>query len=367
MEPRTIPERPVPVHAPRSTALRLGVLAALAVAAFSCTLLVARHVHTRSIEDAAEWHRRGTAALRTGDVDAAVTAYRRAVLHTRGERSYVLALASALTRAGQPEAAERAVLAARTAAPEDPAINLALARLAAARGDTDTAVRYFRNALYAPWSTAAGPRDVRRELIEYLLDRGEPRRALPEILGAIASMEPTVPQHLQAADWLGRTGEFGRALEHYTAALRLDPKNTDALEGAGRTAFELGDHAAAVRYLRRVPGSRAAARNLEVAELVLALDPLSPRLGALERRRRLLGLLDRVHERLGACAPADSRLSDLEQWRQRLPRRVDPDEAAGTLEQLVPVVETIRRDCRPPLPLDEALRRLLPPAAESRP
>jgi tetratricopeptide (TPR) repeat protein len=338
--------------------VQLAVLIAIAIAAGFVTLAIAHAVHARNVRDAAGWSRRARAALNAGRSEDAVEALRHAVALNRGEQTYLLSLGGALVRAGQPDAAERALLGARASAPENPDVNLALARLRAARGDTDAAVRYYRNALYAPWPSADGPRAVREELIRFLLARGEKGRALPEVLAATTDLPDTVDAHLRVARWFAATGEYRRALQQYTEALRLDDGLAAALAGAGLAAYELGDFAAAVRYLKQAPAEPGTRDTLQRAQLVLASDPLAPRLGAAERRRRLLAALHHVQQRLQACAPALPLTAETRAAADAVPRRPDVDDVTAGLQLVARAEAALRDRCggAAESPLDAALR-----------
>src|SRR5258706_5755680 len=115
--------------------LQLGVLLAAAVAAFFLTRAVAANNRDVSVRDAAEWFRRGQQEVEAGRIDDAIDAFRRATVRNRSEKQYVLALARALALKRDNKGARSALLTLRESAPEDPDINLELARLAAARQD----------------------------------------------------------------------------------------------------------------------------------------------------------------------------------------------------------------------------------------
>ena len=107
-----------------------------------------------------------------GKVDDAIDSLRRAAVRDRNDKRYALALAHALALNGEDDAARGALLTLRESAPEDPDINLQLARLAAGQPDVTDALRFYHNALYAPWPVdqADARRRVRFELIAFLLD-----------------------------------------------------------------------------------------------------------------------------------------------------------------------------------------------------
>ena len=86
------------------------------------------------------------------------------------------------------------------------------------------------------------------------------------------------------------------------SALDTDPDDGPALAGAGESAFELADYEEARRYLNAAPeDDEVVAALREVSELVLASDPLEPRLRVSERSRRLLLMFERATASLGIC------------------------------------------------------------------
>jgi thioredoxin-like negative regulator of GroEL len=58
-------------------------------------------------------------------------------------------------------------------APQDAAVNLALARVAARRGSVEDATRYYHNAMYGVWPSEpdANRNRARVELIKFLLEK----------------------------------------------------------------------------------------------------------------------------------------------------------------------------------------------------
>ncbi len=114
-----------------------------------------------TLRDAAEWFRRGQQAMQAGEVDEAIDSLRRATVRDRDDKRYVLGTRCTRSRRKRDHDGARSVLMTlRESAPEDPDINLQLARLAAARQDVTEALRFYHNALYAPWP--AEKADARR-------------------------------------------------------------------------------------------------------------------------------------------------------------------------------------------------------------
>ena len=286
--------------------VQLLQLAVIAVAAFFLTRALAGANRTVTLRNAAALYTRGTGAVGRGDLDEAVGLFRRAVVTHRSEPRYALALADALARQHQNDAARTVLLALRESRPEDTAVNLQLARLAAARQDVTEAISYYRNTLYAPWQ--AGEEDRRRgirlELIDFLLAHQQSDAATSELIALSADVPDTREAHAALAARFARAGDRRHALAQYQRVLRAAPDDPTALAGAGTTAFSLGDYELARRYLRHAPGTdRTIVEQRELAELVLAGDPLAARLGARERRARLATNLAYAQKRAAACGP----------------------------------------------------------------
>ena len=141
---------------------QLCALIALAVAAFLVTRAIAISNREMTVRDAAEWFRRGQQAMQSGDVDEAIDSLRRATVRDRDDKRYVLALAQALALKKDHDGARSVLMTLRESEPEDREVNLQLARLAAARQDVTEALRFYHNALYAPWPNEHGGRTAGR-------------------------------------------------------------------------------------------------------------------------------------------------------------------------------------------------------------
>jgi tetratricopeptide (TPR) repeat protein len=290
------------------------ILISLAVAAFLVTRSVAASNRTMNARDAAEAFRRGELAMSAGRTDEAASWFRRARARDRGDKTYALALARALLRQGDADAARTMLMTLRESAPEDPEINLALAAAAQAQSQADDAVRFYRNALYAPWP--ANQNDARNRvrvaLIHELLAEGRKEAALGELIALSSTIEGHVADVLELAELFDSAGDRTHALQQYERVLQLDAANGRALSGAGQAAFELGNFPLAVRYLARAPQSApGVTTSLQIARLVLSEDPLGARLGAAERRRRLSRDLEYLEQRLTGCLAAAAPASPL--------------------------------------------------------
>jgi Flp pilus assembly protein TadD len=353
----------------RHEMVQLTVLIGVAVAAFLVTRAVAAGNRDIAAQDAEEWYRRATAATAAGEPDEAIEALRRAVARRRGDRTYALALARALAARGELTSARQQLVALRESAPEDPVVNLDLARLAARRGDAVEAQRFYYNALYAPWPSerADERRAVRMELIRLLVAHGEARRALSELL-AISGDAPDDAKHqAEIGELFASAGDPRRALTHYRNALTHDPALPAALAGAGLAAFTLGDYRLARTYLHRTgETSGAVADTRQIVDFVLDGDPLAPRLGATERRRRVDTIIRRTRERLGLCTTAQPDASaatpasllaalDALQLRVRPRQPIDQDTVEDLLDLTSRIEKYAAQRCAPAAPVDRAL------------
>jgi tetratricopeptide (TPR) repeat protein len=355
----------------------LIVLSLVVAAGFVLTRAVARANDDRRLQDAAVWFAAGERDLAAGRSDEAIIAFRRASARNRADREYRVALARALVAARQDAAARRVLVGIREISPEDADVNLQLARLERRQGEAAAAIRYYHNALYGAWRADEESRrgDARVEFVRYLLAQQERSRALSELLILSANVPDQAAAHVDAGRLFLQAGDSRRALDHFRHALRLDADDGGALAGAGEAAFDLGDYAAARRYLRAAdsdPSSQLSGRLIElrqVADLVLERDPLRPRLPLRNRWNRLAPGIARARERLDACAAGgasmpDSRRMPLEALGAELaefervhshPLRDRAIEPIETGLNLVYRIEQQTARCSPLSPLDRAL------------
>jgi tetratricopeptide (TPR) repeat protein len=353
------------------------ILGLVLVFGFVLTRAVSRANDELRRRDAAEWFTAGEQDLAAGRAASAVIALRHAVAIDRDNGHYRLALGRALVTARQDGAARQVLVGIRELAPEDPEVNLQLARLEARQGEMPAAIRYFQSALHGTWG--ADQQDLRRrarvELVRYLLAHDERARALSELLILDGNLPDEVPRHLEAGELFLGAGDAGRALEHFRSALGHESGNRQALAGAGEAAFEVGDYAAARRFLlaaRPDPGDARAGRLnelREVADLVLDRDPLRPRLPVRDRRARLTAGVTQARTRLDACvghspAPSATRQAALDALRAELdalhatPAGKGRDGSVEAIEAGLNLIYRIEREtaeCGPPSSLDRAL------------
>jgi tetratricopeptide (TPR) repeat protein len=349
---------------------QLAVLIAIAVVGFFVTRAVAENNRQVTIRDAEALYERGQRLIAAGRVGEAIAPLRRASVRDRDERKYALALAKALERHGETEAARAALLTLRERSPEDVEVNLALGRLAARRQDVTEALRFYHNALYAPWPAASARdrRDVRFDLIDFLLRHDQAGRALSELVAMKSDLPADAATHVRVGQLFARAGDTRQALEQYERALQVEPANKAALARAGMAAFALGDYVKARHYLRLAPDDAGdVARTREIVGFVLSSDPLASRIGSAERRRRLSESLAYVEQRLQRCqahggapaagssgTPLDERAADLRK-RVNASGVLEQDTIEAGLDLLGLVEQHLANACAPLTARDQAL------------
>jgi tetratricopeptide (TPR) repeat protein len=349
----------------------LTVLVGVTVAAFFGTRAVARSNEGLRRRQAAAWFDAAQRAAQEGNTGRAVAGLRRAVSKAPGNTQYRLALAGALAATGLDAEARRTLLELRTAQPEAPEINLQLARLEARGPDLDAARRYFQNALAGLWrpEQAEERRQVRMELIEFLLAHDERARALSELLLLAANLPDDAAIQVRTGRMLLAAGDPRLALDRFVRAVRLDAGNTDALAGAGEAAFELEDYGRALRYLKQASRENPRAASLrELTELVLGGDPLAPRLGPAERRRRLMTAFQQSERQLETCLgdqsigasaglePLRTEARALRAALERPPRRESRDLVETGTDLVYRIERAVEQHCEPLLtPFDRAV------------
>ena len=136
--------------------------------------------------------------------------------------------------------------------PENGLVNLELARIAAQKGETEQALRYYHNAIYAIWpgDQEVERREIRLELIEFLLGINAKAQAQSELIALAANLDDDPSQHVRVGDLFLQAQDYEHALAEYRLSLKADRHNAAALAGAGRAAFELGRYDLAQRYLQ---------------------------------------------------------------------------------------------------------------------
>ena len=354
----------------------LALLAMLAVACFAGVSALSRIYHAQQTSLGDRWFTRGTADLKAQHFERAVSEFRTALLYSRDNYEYQLNLAEALVGLKHRSEAYAYLINLWEREPENGLVNLELARIAAQNKETDQALRYYHNAIYATWS---GDEEIERqnarvELIEFLLGINAKTQAQSELIALAANLNGDPSQHARAAGLFLRAQDYEHALAEYRLSLKTDRHNPAVLAGAGEAAFELGKYGLAQRYLQAAvaadPNDAQSADLLKTAALVLQMDPFRRQISVKERSQIVLEAFATAGERLKACPAGDSKgplspasgLRSLsENWARMKPRttqgslRQNPDLMEAAMDLVFNIERQTNAACGAPTGTDMAL------------
>jgi tetratricopeptide (TPR) repeat protein len=198
------------------------------------------------------WLQRGDQAMREGKPQAAIDALSSALAYAPSDRGTAIKLAEALASAGRVQEATVYFNALLESQQGSGLINLQLARLAARQGNESQAIDDYQKAIYGSWEGDGyvRRREVRFELINYLIAHNRLDQARSELLVASGNApEDDISVQLEIARLMEQANDPSDALHLYKTILHHHPSLHEALEGAGRTAFQMGRYLEAKRYL----------------------------------------------------------------------------------------------------------------------
>lgn len=358
--------------------LSFALLAVLAVAFFLAVSGLSRVYRAQQESLGNRWFSRGSADLKQQRFDDAVNEFRNALRYSRDNYTYQLNLAQALIGLKRIDEADAYLINLWEREPENGLVNLELARSAAHQGETEQALRYYHNAIYAAWpgDQEIQRRDARLELVEFLLGINAKAQAQSELIALAANLDAEPAPHVRTGDMFLRVQDYEHALAEYHVALKSDRNNPEVMAKAGWAAFELGRYPLAERYLQGAvsanPGDAQSAERLKTTELVLQMDPFRRRISATERNQIVAQAFAAAGERLKACETADnpqrtgiSSVSGLrglgEKWEQLKQQvtgqglRRDPNLAEAAMELVFGIERQTSAACGAPTGTDMAL------------
>ena len=297
-----------------SDSLALVTLFAITAALAVMTNYLYQSYASHQITLARRWLVRGDQALRDNKPQAAIDALSSALAYAPGDRSTEIKLAEALASAGRVQEASVYFNTLLESQQGNGLINLQLARLAARQGNQNEAIQDYQRAIYGNWEGDGyvRRRDVRFELINYLISRGLLDQARSELLVAQGNApEDDLSVQLEVAATMEKAQDPADALHLYRTILRHHGTLREALAGAGRSAFQLGRYLEAKHYLTRSlegssveqepsPDLEQGRKLLAEATQLLQLYP-SPRLSAKEQSARILNDRKLALARLAQC------------------------------------------------------------------
>ncbi len=287
----------------------LAILTLLAFGGFVVVGALTNLYHKDQQFRGTRWYNRGNTDLTAGQWQRAVTDFHTALLFSRDNYSYELGLAEALAAQGgaRKDQAYVYLLDLWQRQPENGTVNLELARISAAKGEQEQALRYYHSAIYAVWGSDsdAQRRAVRFELVEYLLHDNALTLAEAELIAMSGDLPPNVALHVRVGDLFIRTQDYAHAITEYRQALKIDRQSSAALAGIGHAAFQMGNYSLAQHYLQEAVAAGAdggSAQLLETANLVLRMDPFRREIRAAQRARIVVDAFNLAGDRLKTCA-----------------------------------------------------------------
>ena len=353
--------------------LILAVLSALAVLAFLGVSGLSRIYHAQQAALGNRWFTRGEADLKAHRYELAINEFRTALLYSRDNYPYQLDLAEALIGLKKNNEAYAYLINLWEREPENGLVNLELARIAVQRGDTEKALRYYHNAIYAIWpgDQEVQRRNARLELIEYLLSINAKTQAQAELIALAENLGDDPAMHARVGDLFMQAQDYEHALAEYRQSLKLDRHNPAALAGAGHAAFELGRYELAQRYLEAAvpanPNDVQSAELLKTTELLLQMDPFRRQISVSQRHRIVIQAFNAAGDRLKSCpalnssANAASQAGLTEKWgnmKQQITEeglRRNPDLVEESMNLVFDIERQTSAVCGPPTGIDQAL------------
>jgi tetratricopeptide (TPR) repeat protein len=287
----------------------LIICAVLLIIMFAGTALVTRLYHKKVHALGDDWFARGESTLQSGNAASALVDYRNALVYSPNNPVFQLHLAQALAAANREEEASTYLVNLLAESPGSGDINLDLARISAHQNQFLPAVRYYHSAIYGVWETDTLVKrwNVRRELCEYLLDRGDVMDAQPEVIG-LAQEVPSgdLARQKEAGAYLLRTELWDRALVEFQSVLKFERRDDAALAGAGTAEYQLGQYAKALSYFEKLSRQKAddpqISSMFEVCRQFVAANPLQDGLSRQEKSRRTVAALVQAASRIADCA-----------------------------------------------------------------
>lgn len=366
-------------------ALVFLVLTSISLVLYAVTFFLFKSFEGHRASLAIYWSDRGKAEMSHGHADQAATSLRNALSYSPYDRNYELLLAESLADSGKTDQALNYFLSLWDTQPGDGFTNLELARLSRTKGLTQQAINYYHASIFGDWpgDGTTRRRNVRLELANYLTSIHDTGEARAELLIATGNASNNADINASVGDDFAAIGDAPDALNSYTRALEIEPRNQKALEAAGRLSFQLGNYAQARAFFEKdiQVGIQDPARSAQVTRLseeAKRFEELtfSPNLPNHERSEHLLMDEGIAEARFDSCsaqvrdpapyAPAMLQLQS--RWKAlkhlRLRSLVDDEALQETLSTLINDTEALTsKACGAPSGDDAILLRLARPGA----
>ena len=317
--------------------------------------------------EAARLFRQGQAAIARGDNKEALDRIKDAIAIERGNRDYLRTLAQTQLTAGKTADAEATLTDLLQSDSTDGLANLIMARVLAKEGRFAEAISYYHRAVYGQWGQDAAANQLRArfELIDLLAAHNSKEELLAELLPIQDQPPGDVKLRMRLGQLFLQAGSPSRAAVMFRGVLRDAPESADAYAGLGDAEFAQSQYRAAQRdfqtALRIDPGGQAARTGLDLSTELLTLDPTLRGLGAEERLRRSLKLVEMTQQEASQCAganPAPDLRTLLDTAAQALKAHVSAARQGDAAESDLDLAEKLwasRKECKPPPAVDSRL------------
>jgi tetratricopeptide (TPR) repeat protein len=352
----------------------LALLFLAAIVSFIAVTALAHAFQAQQDALANRWYKRGVNDLNDQRFENAVLDFRSALRYSRDNYSYQLDLAEALIGLNKTNEAYAYLINLWDRQPENGFVNLELARVAAQKNQTDQALRYYHNAVYATWNgnQQVARRFTRLELIEYLLKINAKTQAQAELIALAANASNDPSEQAELGGLFLRAQDYDHAFAAFRLSLKSDPHNHTALAGAGEAAFKLARYPTAEKYLEEAvaadPQDAESAAQLKTTKDVLLFDPFRREISASQRAHIVIEDFGIAGDRLKSCSapnsagtPATGLTTLTDSWTKMKPRigasalRRDPDLVESTMELVFNIERQTSTSCGAPTGPDLAL------------
>ncbi len=256
---------------------------------------------------AARSYAAGLNLRRTGKINEAVEAFRKAHALDPEDTEYELELIDSLIAARKLDQAELLMRDALDREPNDGRTNLFAAHLMIAEGKTVDAESYYHRAIYGEWPSDAAAHSVavRMELADFLAARSKQEELLAELLPLQEEVNKNPAAERHIAQLFLAAGSPSRAADEYRELIKQNRKDVAAHEGLGEAELQRGEyrlaHEAFLTAAAQKPNDPSIQRGSELSSKLMALDPTPRKLPSMEKYHRSLQILAMANSALDLC------------------------------------------------------------------
>jgi chloride channel protein, CIC family len=302
--------------------------------------------------------------MQHGSYAEAIEKYRDA-LSASHSVDYRLALGLALVQSGHAAEAPIYLNEVLREKPGNGPANLGLARAAVQEARIDDAVSHYQRAIYGAWPQNAGENQfqARIELIDALEKAGRRTQAQAELLSAAAAIPPNSPALKQQLGRMMIDLGLPKAAENLFRDLTQgNRRDGGALQGLGDAEFANGEYAAARDAYRAAlaidPGNSAIARQADLCDRILALDPDMRGLAGEQRYARSRKILAGVLDELTRCGGGGDKVA-VQQAQTEMARHRRPVSYSDAADSNRALALQLWSERPPSCAVDEALSRVM--------